>query len=193
MHLSPVLSLPGWKNAILGLSCAPVLAWLGYRIFMSFLTEVLPMGIQGNLFPLPGVSTCSLKGWLALGTVQARSGEIKWEGSKFIAKTGTFGWWLSVGGGELTVFSRGEFFSSIFQWFWDLEPRFVFLRSIWHMNSASSSQQHFKFDPAGSPLIRQKGFKLQRLNPNAGVPVQHPTHKSLLCHLRTDDCLFLNN
>lgn len=57
-------SIPGWKNAILGLSCAPVPAWLGYSIFRSFLTAVLPVGIQGDLFPLPGVSRCSLKGWL---------------------------------------------------------------------------------------------------------------------------------
>lgn len=31
-----------------------------------FLTEVLPKGAQGNLFPLPGVSTCSLEGWIGL-------------------------------------------------------------------------------------------------------------------------------
>lgn len=40
--------------------------------------------------------------------MQARSGEMKWEGSKLTAKTGTFDWQLSVGGGELTVFSWGN-------------------------------------------------------------------------------------
>lgn len=66
MHLSSAGSLPGWKNAFLGLSCPPVLAWLGYSIFICFLTKVLPMGAQGNPFPLPSASTCSLRGWIGL-------------------------------------------------------------------------------------------------------------------------------
>lgn len=76
---APILSLfLGWKNAILGLSCAPVLAWLGYSILMSFLSEVLPTGIQGNLFPLlvsPHVAWKVGLGWRA---VQARLG--RWNG-----------------------------------------------------------------------------------------------------------------
>lgn len=95
---------------------SPCLTWLQHsHVFLVWSTSYRN---TGQSLPLTGVSTRSLKGWVGLEGSAGKAGEMKWAGSKFTADTGTCGWRLSGGGAELTVFSWGEFSSSIF-WCWN--------------------------------------------------------------------------
>lgn len=74
---APILSLfLGWKNAILGLSCAPCLTWL--QLSHVFLVWSTSYRNTGQSLPLTGVSTHSLKVGLGWRAVQARLG--RWNG-----------------------------------------------------------------------------------------------------------------